>query len=105
MGPPHSVSPAGFSYDRGLIDRRIFLLAPLALARAADRPRNLLLITATGWRGMATPWDGDPDLIAPNLEKFGKQSVVFSRTYSCCPTAELAQTALLTSKFPHAAKK
>jgi arylsulfatase A-like enzyme len=30
---------------------------------------------------------------------------VFSRTYSCCPAPQLAQTALLTSKFPHAARK
>jgi arylsulfatase A-like enzyme len=87
-----------------LIDRRSFLFAPFALARAADRRPNLVLIVASGWRGQATPWDGDPDLTAPNLEKFGKQSVVFSRTYSCCPQPDLAQTALLTAKFPHAAK-
>lgn len=77
---------------------------PLALAGGADRPPNILLITASGWRGQAVPWDGDPDLIAPNLQKFGKQSVVFSRTYCASPKADLAQTALLTSRFPHAAK-
>jgi arylsulfatase A-like enzyme len=62
------------------------------------------LIVASGWRGQATPWDGDPDLIAPNLAKFGKQSAVFSRTYSCSPKPALAQVALLTARFPHAAK-
>lgn len=87
-----------------MIDRRKFLLTPLAFARAADRPANLLLIVASGWRGQATPWDGDPDLIAPNLKAFGEQSVVFSRTYSCCPKAELARTALITAKYPHAAQ-
>lgn len=92
-------------YYRGLIDRRTFLLTPLALARAADRPPNLVLIVASGWRGQATPWDSDPDLSAPNLEKFGKESVVFSRTYCTCPTPELARTALLTANYPHAAKK
>jgi arylsulfatase A-like enzyme len=60
---------------------------------------------ATGWRGQATPWDRDPDLVAPNLERFGRESVVFSRTYCASPKPDLAQTALLTSKFPHAAKK
>jgi arylsulfatase A-like enzyme len=88
-----------------LIDRRTFLFAPLALAYAADRGPNLVLITPSGWRGQATPWDGDPDLSAPNLEKFGTQSVVFSRTYSCCPKSDLSQAALSTSKYPHAAKK
>jgi len=88
-----------------LINRRNFLLTPLALAYAADRPPNLVLITASGWRGQATPWDHDPDLSAPNLEKFGKESIVFSRTYCACPKPDLGQAALLTSKFPHAAKK
>jgi arylsulfatase A-like enzyme len=87
-----------------LIDRRKFLLTPLALARAADPTPNLVLITPSGWRGQAVPWDGAPDLIAPNLEEFGKQSVVFSRTYCASPKQDLAQTALLTSKYPHAAK-
>jgi arylsulfatase A-like enzyme len=87
-----------------LIDRRKFLLTPLALARAANAAPNLLLITPSGWRGQAVPWDGAPDLTAPNLEEFGKQSVVFSRTYCASPKPDLAQTALLTSKFPHAAK-
>jgi len=77
----------------------------VALACAADRPPNLVVITPSGWRGQATPWDRDPDLVAPNLEKFGKESVVFSRTYCASPSPGLAQTALLTSKFPHAAKK
>lgn len=77
---------------------------PLALACAADGPPNLVLIMASGWRGQAVPWDGAPDLTAPNLEEFGKQSVVFSRTYCASPRPDLAQTALLTSKFPHAAK-
>jgi arylsulfatase A-like enzyme len=80
------------------------LFTPLAFASAAGRSPNLVLIVASGWRGQAAPWDGDPDLTAPNLEKFGKQSVVFSRTYCCCPKSDLAQTALLTAKFPHAAK-
>ncbi len=80
-------------------------MTPLAVACAADRPPNLVLIVASGWRGQATPWDGDVDLAAPNLEKFGKESVVFSRTYCACPKPDLAQIALLTSKFPHAAQK
>jgi arylsulfatase A-like enzyme len=87
-----------------LIDRRKFLLTPLALAVAADATPNLVLMTPSGWRGQAVPWDGAPDLNAPNLEAFGKQSVVFSRTYCASPKPDLGQTALLTSKYPHDAK-
>ena len=93
-----------FIYHRGVLARRTFLFAPLALGRAAESVPNLLLVTATGWRGQATPWAGDPDLVAPNLKTFAGQSVVFSRAYSCCPKPDVAQKALLTSKFPHAAR-
>jgi arylsulfatase A-like enzyme len=88
-----------------LIARRTFLLTPLAFAQRATDAPNLLLIVASGWRGRATPWDGDPDLKAPNLEKFGQQSIVFSRTYCACPKPFLALAALLAAKFPHAAQK
>jgi arylsulfatase A-like enzyme len=88
-----------------LIDRRTFLLTPLVMAQGADRARNLLFITAHGWRGQAVPWENDPDLAAPNLEKFSKQSVLFSRTYCCSPKPDLARAALRTGKFPHAAKE
>lgn len=87
-----------------MIHRRKFLLTPLALTIAADRPPNLVLMMASEWRGQAVPWESDPDIIAPNLEKFGKQSVVFSRVYSASPKPDLAETALRTAKFPHAAK-
>ena len=83
-----------------MIDRRTFLLTPLALA-AAERTPNVLLLVASGWRGQATPWAGDPDLVAPNLERFGKESVVFPRAYSCYPSAAPARSALMTGRFPH----
>jgi len=92
------------TYHKVLINRRTFLLTPLALAQGADNAPNLVLIVAGGWRGRATPWDGDPDLTAPNLAKFGQQSVVFSHTYCACPTPFLALAALLTARFPHAAR-
>jgi len=76
------------------------LLTPLALA-AAERKPNLLLIVARGWRGQATPWAGDPDLIAPNLEKFGREAVVIPRAYSCYPRSAPARAALATGRYPH----
>jgi arylsulfatase A-like enzyme len=82
------------------MDRRTFLLTPLALV-AADRKPNVLLLLASGWRAQATPWAGDPDLAAPNLEKFGQQGVVFDRAYSCYPRSSPARAALATGRYPH----
>lgn len=87
-----------------MIHRRTFLSLPFAFAYGANPPANIVVLAPTGWRGQAAPWERDPDLAAPNLEKFGKQSVTFSRAYSVYPKPELAMKALETSKYPHAAK-
>lgn len=81
-----------------MIGRRTFLLTPLlfkAVMFAADAAPNILLILARGWRGRSEP----------NLQAFSAQGVVFARAYSCCPKPELAERALLTSRFPHGASE
>lgn len=69
---------------------------------AAESRLNVVLIVARGWRGLATPWTGDPDLKAPNLEQFGKTAVVFPRAYACDPLADPARAGILTGRYPHA---
>ena len=82
------------------VTRRSFLLAPFALA-AADRKPNLVLLIARGWRGQAVPWARDPDIVAPNLQKFASEGMVFPRAYSCYPRSTPARAALATGRFPH----
>src|SRR5579863_6895174 len=86
------------------MDRRTFLLAPFALvaARAADRKPNIVLIVAGNWRAQAVPWAGDPDVAAPNLARLGRESVTFSRAYSCSPRSDRGRAALLGGRYPHA---
>jgi len=92
--------------------RRKFLSGALASASivagqtAVPRP-NLILIVAGQWRAQAVPWSGDPnfrnpDIIAPNLTRFGSESLTFSRAYSCYPSPIPARTAILSGRFPHA---
>jgi arylsulfatase A-like enzyme len=91
-----------------LISRRAFLLTPAALLaaefrlKAAEARLNVVLIVARGWRGLATPWAGEADLKAPNLEQFGKNAVVFPRTYACDPQADPGRAGILTGRYPHA---
>jgi arylsulfatase A-like enzyme len=84
-----------------LISRRAFLLTPTALL-AAESKLNVVLMVARGWRGVATPWMGDADLKAPNLENFAKSAVVFPRAYACDPSTEPARSGILTGRYPHA---
>lgn len=82
------------------LGRRAFLFTPLVLLAAEKKP-NIVLVIARGWRGLATPFAGDPDIQAPNLEKFGEEAVVFPRAYACDPRPAPARSAILTGRYPH----
>jgi arylsulfatase A-like enzyme len=83
------------------IGRRAFLMTPLVLFAADAKKPNIVLVIARGWRGLATPFTGDPDIQAPNLEKFAADAVVFPRAYCCDPRPAPARSAILTGRYPH----
>ena len=60
-----------------------------------------MLIVARGWRGLATPWAGDPDIQAPNLSKFAEGAAVFPRAYAASPRPGPARASIATGRFPH----
>jgi hypothetical protein len=70
-----------------MLTRRGLLFAPCALLGQTARPRVSILWTA----------NGIPDA-------FAAQSVVFPRTYTCCPDRAEAAWALEHGRFPHAAR-
>lgn len=95
--------------------RRAFLsgaLASLAAGQTAGTrpnaiPPNVILITAGQWRAQAVPWAREPNLKGvgvdlANLAKFGRESLTFSRAYSCYPSPIPARSAILSGRFPHA---
>jgi arylsulfatase A-like enzyme len=90
-----------------VIERRSFLLAPLALAAAQRRivaaapQTNVILIIASGWRGQAVPWAPDSDFDPPYLNRFGSESVTFSRTYAGYPRLIPGRRIVLTGRFAH----
>lgn len=86
--------------DSYRLGRRAFLMTPLALL-AADRKPNIVLAIARGWRGVATPFAGDAEIEAPNLEKFATGALVFSRAYCADPHPGPARSAILTGRYPH----
>lgn len=47
------------------------------------------------------PWAADAELIAPNLARFGRQSVTFPRVYSGYPRLIPARRILLDGRFSH----
>ncbi|MEQ1886458.1 MAG: sulfatase-like hydrolase/transferase [Bryobacteraceae bacterium] len=92
--------------------RRAFLRAGLSSLAASQlygqssRP-NVVLILAGQWRAQAVPWANDanyqnPEIAAPNLKRFGTESLTFARAYSCYPSPLQSRSAILTGRFPHA---
>ena len=62
----------------------------------------MVLVIARGWRGQATPWAGDRDLQAPNLEAFAKTAIVLTRAYAAYPRSSPALAAIESGRYPHA---
>lgn len=69
---------------------------------AAGKQPNVVLVIAPGWRGQAVPWEGDENQITPNLAQFGREGLIFPRTYSGYPRTVAGQRILLNGRFFHA---
>jgi len=72
------------------------LLLGLPLS-AADRP-NILWLTAED-HGPHLGCYGDPDAVTPNLDRFAKRSLLYSRTSSTAPICAPARTTLITGMY------
>jgi arylsulfatase A-like enzyme len=86
-----------------MLTRRSVLAGAAAAFQAPPRRPNLLFIVADQWRAQTLPAAGDPDLIAPNLERLAKEGLYFSRAYTSYPVCCPSRAAMLTGKFPHTA--
>src|SRR5687768_6980414 len=88
-----------------MIHRRNFLasLGSPFQPRRVQRP-NLLFIVADTWRGQAMPSAGDPDPVVPHLTRLASEGVSFQRAYTSYPVCCPSRAAMITGKFPHAAR-
>ena len=88
-------------------NRRQFLRSAAAAAAAApailgQRPRrpNVLFIIADEWRAQATGYNGDPNVLAPVLDRLAGQSVSFDTAVSSCPVCCPYRASLITGQYP-----
>ena len=68
---------------------------------AAAPQTNVILIIASGWRGQSVPWAADADVDAPYLNRFGAESLTFSRAYAGYPRLIPGRRILLDGRFAH----
>ncbi|MEH7011568.1 sulfatase [Neobacillus niacini] len=61
---------------------------------------NLIYIFADQWRRQAVGYEGEDQVITPNIDAFAGESVVFSNAVTCSPLCSPHRASLLTGRYP-----
>jgi arylsulfatase A-like enzyme len=61
---------------------------------------NVIIVLADEWRAQDTGFNGNMDVLTPNLDKLAKKAVNFTNTISCCPVCCPYRASLLTGQYP-----
>lgn len=82
---------------------RFFLAAGLipscSVLRAQNHP-NVVFVLADEWRAQDVGYNGNRDVITPNLDKLAKKSVCFTNVISACPVCCPYRASLMTGQYP-----
>lgn len=70
-------------------------------AAAADRPLNLLVVTADDLNADSAGWTGNKLGATPNLDAFAKGAHRFANSHVTVPICQPSRSALLTGRVPH----
>lgn len=86
------------------LSRQIFLTVALlvaSLTRAADRPLNVLFITADDMNADSPGWTGNPLKLTPNLDALAATSHRFLNNHVSAPICQPSRSAFMTGRVPH----
>jgi N-sulfoglucosamine sulfohydrolase len=72
-----------------------------ALACAAERPLNVLLITADDMNADSPGWMGNPLKLTPTLDRFAATAHRFVNQHVSAPICQPSRSALMTGRVPH----
>lgn len=70
-------------------------------ARGAERPLNVLLITADDMNADSPGWMGNPLKLTPNLDALAASSHRFVNQFVTAPICQPSRSALMTGRVPH----
>ena len=66
----------------------------------ARKAPNVVFVLADEWRGMAVGYNGNKDVLTPNLDRLAGKAVNFTNMISCCPVCCPYRASLLTGQYP-----
>ena len=69
--------------------------------RTPPQPPNLLIVYPDQMRGQAMGFLGEEPVLTPRLDRFAKESVVFTQAVSNYPVCSPSRAMLMTGKYPH----
>lgn len=73
--------------------------ASMTTAQAQTRP-NIVFVFADQWREQSVGYNGNKDVLTPNLDKLAKQSINVVNMISCCPISTPYRGSMLTGQYP-----
>ncbi|OQA39556.1 MAG: Arylsulfatase [Chloroflexi bacterium ADurb.Bin325] len=61
---------------------------------------NIVFVFADQWRGQATGYAGDPNVLTPHIDRLASESLNLRNTISTCPVCTPYRGSLLTGQYP-----
>ena len=61
---------------------------------------NVVFVLADEWRGVDAGFNGNKDVLTPNLDRLADKAVNFTNMISCCPVCCPYRASLLTGQYP-----
>jgi arylsulfatase A-like enzyme len=75
------------------------VISASAVGQALNAP-NVVFVLADEWRAQDLGYNGNKDVLTPNLDKLARKSVNFTNTISMCPVSCPYRASLLTGQYP-----
>jgi len=66
----------------------------------AQKPPNVIFVLADEWRAQDVGYNGNRDVITPNLDRLAGESLNLFNTISSCPVSSPYRGSLLTGQYP-----
>lgn len=74
-------------------------ISPFNKAEGKKAP-NVLLVLADEWRAQDVGFNGNNDVVTPNLDRLASSSIKFTNMISCCPVCSPYRASLFTGQYP-----
>ncbi len=84
----------------GAIGAIMFGIASPSLSGQAVKAPNVVFVLADEWRAQDLGYNGNKDVITPNLDQLARRAVNFTGMISSCPVCCPYRASLLTGQYP-----